>query len=766
MADPTTTPTPTATAESVTVALDHFRQRAADLHAAADRAETTRYAQRGSALDDATRAAGSARQEADTARQQAQHERDQVLDFDTMVRDLTELAARPGTDTRFAQQQIQRHQALSRAAEQRAERLEQAAEQSGARADELAEQVTQLRQAAGDETVAGALREAATKMDTAVDQYAEKVRLLGNAESLEREAAELDARGESIDAGLYREQVAEVRARADAIVPEVPEVDPRLVAAADLPGGPEDAGPPADAAPGAPGAPITPITGEPVDPYDPATPGNTGTPGDSGAPGTPGNTGTPGTPGDSGAPGAPGNSGTPGQPAAGRPGDADGDGLSDAFERELGTNVNRDDTDRDGWVDGIEVAVGAHNPRVAEYDPLDPEEAAEAARMIAEMERSRGRTVGDDSDDDGVANWIESLGGFTKDPNLTADDIVHNLSPLDQFVKNAQDQVGKPYRFGSEVDPADRDGGASYDSSELVEWAAKQAGVRDMPDGSWNQYKYLHDAGASVPVAEALQTKGALVFGFSSDPTLSSDRPARAYVGISLGDGKVLDVSERAGEVRVMEPGGFYTYGAKIPALHNPTGDLDGDGWTDQEEQSAGGDPSRGISSPRSDVLVPDDDPADPAAPATPGAGVDPLGPGARPVAPAAALTDDPTGQARYRDPDHSDTGYSDTGYDGQAYDGAGGSAGPGPADGTGYDDPGYNPSSGGTGYDDPGYDPSPGGTGYGDPGYGPSDGDAPAQVPAPAAPSSSDSYGDSYDDTDQGASYDDSYGDLSTSYD
>ena len=138
---------------------------------------------------------------------------------------------------------------------------------------------------------------------------------------------------------------------------------------------------------------------------------------------------------------------------------------------------------------------------------------------------------------------------------------------LDRFMKAATDQIGDKYQFGAET-RLDDPNPTAFDSSELVEWAANQAGMHDMPDGSWNQYRYLHEQGASVSVEEALQTKGALVFGFSSDPLDSTDRPARAYVGISLGNGKVLDVSERGGEVREMDPGDFYTYAAKIPDFH------------------------------------------------------------------------------------------------------------------------------------------------------------------------------------------------------
>ena len=154
-------------------------------------------------------------------------------------------------------------------------------------------------------------------------------------------------------------------------------------------------------------------------------------------------------------------------------------------------------------------------------------------------------------------------------PNRPYDphDYDHPSVKLDRFIDAARAQIGDTYRFGAEASEDDADPTA-FDSSELVEWAAHRAGFHDMPDGSWNQYRYLHEQGAAISVDEALHTKGALVFGFSSDPLESADRPARAYVGISLGNGKILDVSERAGQVREMDPGNFYSYGAKIPEFH------------------------------------------------------------------------------------------------------------------------------------------------------------------------------------------------------
>jgi len=122
-----------------------------------------------------------------------------------------------------------------------------------------------------------------------------------------------------------------------------------------------------------------------------------------------------------------------------------------------------------------------------------------------------------------------------------------------------------------------------------------------------------------VSFDEAMHTRGALVFGFSSDPLESTDRPARAYVGISLGNGKVLDISERSGQVKEMDPGGFYTYGAKIPEFHAPDDSVPPDDpfappqqW-DTPDGSAPADPS----APTDPVVIPGVGPSQPPADAT-----------------------------------------------------------------------------------------------------------------------------------------------------
>jgi hypothetical protein len=285
--------------------------------------------------------------------------------------------------------------------------------------------------------------------------------------------------------------------------------------------------------------------------------------------------------------------------------DTDGDGLGDKIEIWTHTDPANRDSDGDGMSDGFEAALGDH-PRVKDLngDPADRQQSSED--LILRMEQQLGVTQHNiDSDGDGFADWVEAMngGGDPKLNDMNENMVQPNPTPLDRFMDVAQQQIGVKYQFGAEADMKDSTPEA-FDSSELVEWSAHQAGI-ELPDGSWNQYRTLHEQGAAISVDDALKTKGALVFGFSSDPLASPDRPARAYVGISLGNGKVLDVSERAGEVRELDPGSFYTHAALIPELIKdlPTGpghpavdqmlsptsplqpDSDGDGMLDVDER-------------------------------------------------------------------------------------------------------------------------------------------------------------------------------------
>jgi cell wall-associated NlpC family hydrolase len=106
---------------------------------------------------------------------------------------------------------------------------------------------------------------------------------------------------------------------------------------------------------------------------------------------------------------------------------------------------------------------------------------------------------------------------------------------LDQFLDVAQAQVGDRYVFGAEVD-LDNPNPDKFDCSELTQWAAHQAGVT-IPDGAAGQYRYFQKMGLLIPVDQAKNTPGALLFHFASDPVGGKGEPSVAHVAISAGDG-------------------------------------------------------------------------------------------------------------------------------------------------------------------------------------------------------------------------------------
>jgi cell wall-associated NlpC family hydrolase len=135
----------------------------------------------------------------------------------------------------------------------------------------------------------------------------------------------------------------------------------------------------------------------------------------------------------------------------------------------------------------------------------------------------------------------------------------------DAFVQAALAQTGDRYQFGAPSALGDRDPDV-FDCSELTRWAARQAGV-DLPDGTWAQYLELKSQGAQISVDEALRTRGALLFSFSSEPTPGGGRPSRAHVAISLGDGRTIEARGSSYGVGTFSGEGRFNYAAVIPGL-------------------------------------------------------------------------------------------------------------------------------------------------------------------------------------------------------
>jgi cell wall-associated NlpC family hydrolase len=266
-----------------------------------------------------------------------------------------------------------------------------------------------------------------------------------------------------------------------------------------------------------------------------------------------------------------------------------------------------------------QINVGAHGDRFGDlYDPLTNARAAlEVSRGgtdITPWSVTHARHAGTQQD---YRTWLDEAqaaaaavgtGGGAAAPAAGG--------ATEAFVQAALAQVGDRYVFGHNVQLDDPDPRA-FDCSELVEWAAHRAGVQ-IQDGTWNQYLQLQGENALIDVEEAIRTRGALLFHFSSTPTAGGGRPRQAHVAISLGDGRIVEAANpgRGVVISPADPDRF-NHAAVIPALGTatpppattaavgadqaafavdfealpPPADADSDGLTDEFERLLGTDP-------------------------------------------------------------------------------------------------------------------------------------------------------------------------------
>jgi cell wall-associated NlpC family hydrolase len=135
-----------------------------------------------------------------------------------------------------------------------------------------------------------------------------------------------------------------------------------------------------------------------------------------------------------------------------------------------------------------------------------------------------------------------------------------------QFLNTALAQNGKPYVWGSSASPTDANP-ASFDCSELTKWAAARSGVT-IPDGAAHQYVWLKQQGATMSVQQALQTPGALLFHFASEPQPGlGGEPPVAHVAISLGNGMTIEARGHAYGVGVFQAGDRFDYAGMVPGM-------------------------------------------------------------------------------------------------------------------------------------------------------------------------------------------------------
>ncbi|MDR0966086.1 MAG: hypothetical protein LBM75_06240, partial [Myxococcales bacterium] len=137
--------------------------------------------------------------------------------------------------------------------------------------------------------------------------------------------------------------------------------------------------------------------------------------------------------------------------------DRDCDGLTDAEEAQLGTNINNRDSDGDGLRDGYEMGV-SFNP-----DPFNCPEAD----FLSDVHNPSGYTSNPkekDTDDDGLDDYRERQ--LNTDPNNpdTDGDGLNDGAEVD-----GTDNDGKPHGFGA-TNPSkpDTDNGSVPDGAEVI----------------------------------------------------------------------------------------------------------------------------------------------------------------------------------------------------------------------------------------------------------------------------------------------------------
>jgi cell wall-associated NlpC family hydrolase len=140
-----------------------------------------------------------------------------------------------------------------------------------------------------------------------------------------------------------------------------------------------------------------------------------------------------------------------------------------------------------------------------------------------------------------------------------------NSAANQKFVQNALAMAGDPYVYGatgSALDPHPK----SFDCSGLTQWAAGRAGVT-LPRTAQQQYLALKNQGDLIPVQQAINTPGALLFSFSSEPSPTNMYPSHAHVAISLGNGKTIEARGHAYGVGIFDAANRFNYAAVIPGL-------------------------------------------------------------------------------------------------------------------------------------------------------------------------------------------------------
>lgn len=162
--------------------------------------------------------------------------------------------------------------------------------------------------------------------------------------------------------------------------------------------------------------------------------------------------------------------------------------------------------------------------------------------------RGGGRSAPSFSGGSGGTSGAGGGGGAVSGAAPDTSNLPQGNGTVGEFLDAALAQNGDRYVFGAETNLNDANPD-TFDCSELVQWAAAQAGV-NIADGSSNQAA----ATQNISVDEALRTPGALLF-----------RPG--HVAISLGDGRTIEARGRNYGVGIFNGEGRFTSGGLIPGM-------------------------------------------------------------------------------------------------------------------------------------------------------------------------------------------------------
>jgi len=199
--------------------------------------------------------------------------------------------------------------------------------------------------------------------------------------------------------------------------------------------------------------------------------------------------------------------------------DPDKDGLTNAEEKQLGTNKKVADSDGDGLMDGEEVKTYKTNPLNADSD-------GDGLKDGEEVKTSKTDPNKADTDGDGLSDGDE-ISKYKTDP-LKADTDGDGLSDGEEVMKYKTDPLkadtdGDGLKDGDEVktqktDPlkADTDGGTVNDGAEV----ARGSNPLDASDDVPKKETIKVEAGKSIVLEGVVFASGKAVIQPQSEPTL------------------------------------------------------------------------------------------------------------------------------------------------------------------------------------------------------------------------------------------------------